>query len=107
MTSTRPSSRSTDLLPDPESATAPVRTKRAVVLLLLTLFFPGSAQWVSGKRELGGIAMRVTMACWAVVVVLALLALLKRDWLLAVFAQSWVQLAGQHRACSRWRPGGC
>ena len=92
MTSTRPSSRSTDLLPDPESATAPVRTKRAVVLLLLTLFFPGSAQWVSGKRELGGIAMRVTMACWAVVVVLVLLALIKRDWLLAIFAQSWVQL---------------
>ena len=92
MTSTRPSARSTDLLPDPESATAPVRTKRAVVLLLLTLVFPGSAQWVSGKRGLGGIAMRVTMACWAVVVAMVVLALVKRDWLLSFFAQSWVQL---------------
>ncbi|MGL3806279.1 LCP family glycopolymer transferase [Paeniglutamicibacter sp. R2-26] len=92
MTSSRPSARSTDLLPDPESATAPVRTKRAVVLLLLTIFFPGSAQWVSGKRELGGIAMRVTMACWALLVAIIVLALVKRDWLLSFFAQSWVQL---------------
>lgn len=92
MTSTRPNARSTDLLPNPATATAPVRSKRAVLLVLLTLFFPGSAQWVSGKRALGGFVMRVTMACWAMAIALLVLALLKREWLLSLFAQSWVQL---------------
>jgi LCP family protein required for cell wall assembly len=83
----------TNLLPDPESATAPVRTKRALFLLLLTTFFPGSAQWVAGQRALGGFVMRVTMVCWGLLIVILLAALLKRDWLLNIFAQPWVQLA--------------
>jgi LCP family protein required for cell wall assembly len=92
MTSTRRSSRDPDLLPDPISAPAPVRSKRALFLLLLTTFFPGSAQWVSGNRALGGFVMRVTITCWALLLVLLALALLKRDWLLGFFAQAWVQL---------------
>ncbi|MFL4478157.1 LCP family protein [Paeniglutamicibacter sp. ORCA_105] len=92
MTSTRRSSHDPDLLPDPVSAPAPVRSKRALFLLLLTTFFPGSAQWVSGNRALGGFVMRVTIACWALLLVVLALALLKRDWLLGFFAQAWVQL---------------
>ncbi|MFL4476425.1 LCP family protein [Paeniglutamicibacter sp. MACA_103] len=92
MTATRRSSRNPDLLPDPVSAPAPVRSKRALFLLLLTTFFPGSAQWVSGNRALGGFVMRVTIACWALLILVLALALLKRDWLLGFFAQGWVQL---------------
>ncbi|WP_254455973.1 LCP family protein [Paeniglutamicibacter quisquiliarum] len=92
MTPTRRSSRNPDLLPDPVSAPAPVRSKRALFLLLLTTFFPGSAQWVSGNRALGGFVMRVTITCWALLLVVLALALLKRDWLLGFFAQGWVQL---------------
>ncbi|MCV9992939.1 LCP family protein [Paeniglutamicibacter sp. ZC-3] len=92
MTSTRRSSHDPDLLPDPVSAPAPVRSKRALFLLLLTTFFPGSAQWVSGNRALGGFVMRVTITCWALLMVVLALALLKRDWLLGFFAQAWVQL---------------
>ncbi len=92
MTSNHPSARSNDLLPDPASATAPVRSKRAWVLLLMTIFFPGSAQSVSGKHAVGRFAMRITMACWAVVIALVLLLLLKRDWLLSLLAQPWIQM---------------
>lgn len=91
MTSTR-RSRNPDLLPDPVSAPAPVRSKRALFLLLLTTFFPGSAQWVSGNRALGGFVMRVTITCWALLALVLALGLLKRDWLLGFFAQTWVQL---------------
>lgn len=92
MSAPRRSPNSSDLLPDPTSAPAPVRTKRALFLLLLTTFFPGSAQWVSGRRALGGFAMRITMTCWAVLLVGLALLLFKRDWLLGFFAQTWVQL---------------
>ncbi|MBV1779166.1 LCP family protein [Paeniglutamicibacter sp. ABSL32-1] len=36
--------------------------------------------------------MRVTITCWALLLVVLALALLKRDWLLGFFAQGWVQL---------------
>ncbi len=54
----------TDPVRYPSTAPAPVRTKRAFVLLLLTLFVPGSAQIVAGDRKLGRIALRVTLAVW-------------------------------------------
>lgn len=92
MTSSRHHSRNPDLLPDAVSAPAPVRSKRALFLLLLTVFFPGSAQWVSGKRALGGFVMRITLACWALLLLVLGVALFKRDWLLGFFAQAWVQL---------------
>lgn len=92
MTSTRRAARDQGVLPDPVSATAPVRSKRALMLLLMTLFFPGSAQSVSGQHAIGRFAMRVTMTCWAVVIAVVLLLLFKRDWLLSFFAQQWVQL---------------
>ncbi|GAA5227733.1 LCP family protein [Paeniglutamicibacter antarcticus] len=93
MSSTRRNSRSSDLLPDPVSSPAPVRTKRALFLLLLTTIFPGSAQWVSGKRALGGFVMRITMACWVLLLAVLALALFKRDWLLGLLARTSVQFA--------------
>ena len=58
----------TDPIRYPASAPAPVRTKRAFLLILLTLFVPGSAQIAAGDRKLGRIALRVTLTVWALVI---------------------------------------
>jgi LCP family protein required for cell wall assembly len=42
-----------------QTALARVRFRRAITLLLMTLFLPGSAQLVAGRREVGRIALRV------------------------------------------------
>ncbi len=47
-----------------QSALSRVRFRRAVTLLLMTLFLPGSAQLAAGRREVGRIALRV----WLIVV---------------------------------------
>ena len=74
----------TDPVRYPSGASAPVRTKRAFVLVLLTLFIPGSAQIVAGDRKLGRIALRVTMVVWALVLLTLVLALLNRSVLLSI-----------------------
>ncbi|GAA4373953.1 LCP family protein [Paeniglutamicibacter cryotolerans] len=76
----------------PESASAPTRSKRAIMLLLLTVFLPGGAQIVAGNRALGRKAVTVTLSCWALLVLLLALALINRNILISLFAQSWVQL---------------
>jgi LCP family protein required for cell wall assembly len=55
-----------------------VRTKRAFVLLLMTLLVPGSAQIVAGNRRLGRAALRVTFTAWALVVLTIVLVLTSR-----------------------------
>jgi LCP family protein required for cell wall assembly len=71
----------TDPVRYPASAPEPVRTKRAFLLILLTLFVPGSAQIAAGDRKLGRIALRVTLSAW-VLLVLALVLLLTNRTLL-------------------------
>ena len=46
-----------------------IRFRRAVVLMLMTLVLPGSAQLVAGRKEIGRIAMRI----WFGLIVTALL----------------------------------
>ncbi|WP_426302566.1 LCP family protein [Arthrobacter sp. R-11] len=75
----------TDPVRFPASASAPVRTKRAFVLLLMTLLLPGSAQLVAGDRKLGRLALRVTFTVWAVALLLLAVALLNRSLMLALF----------------------
>ncbi|WP_269938197.1 LCP family protein [Arthrobacter sp. HY1533] len=69
----------------PESASAPVRSKRAWFLLLLTLVLPGSAQVVAGNKRLGRLALRVTFTVWALVIAAVVLALVQRETLLNLF----------------------
>ncbi|MFP3578621.1 LCP family protein [Arthrobacter sp. SIMBA_036] len=83
-TSDRPAPKLTDPLRFPSGASAPVRTKRAFVLVLLTLFIPGSAQIVAGNRQLGRLALRVTLAVWAVAVLAIFLALVDRSAVLSI-----------------------
>lgn len=76
----------------PESASAPMRSKRAWFLLLLTLFIPGSAQIVAGNRRLGRHALRVTFTIWALAIVAVVLALVRRETLLNLFTNPWTSL---------------
>ena len=59
-----------------------MRTKRAFVLLLLTLLIPGSAQVVAGDRALGRRALAVTLLVWAAILAAGIVALV--DWPLLV-----------------------
>lgn len=69
----------TDPVRYPVSASPAVRTKRAFVLVLLTLLVPGSAQLVAGDRKLGRTALRVTLCVWALLVLTVAMLLLNRS----------------------------
>ena len=69
----------------PSGAAAPVLTKRAFLLILMTLLVPGSAQTVAGNRRLGRFALRVTLTVWALGIVAAALLLASRSTLINLF----------------------
>lgn len=77
---------------EPEGASPRIRTKRAFFLLALTVFIPGGAQVVAGNRALGRRVLAVTLACWAVIVVAVVVALINRGVLIEVLAKPQVQL---------------
>ena len=74
----------TDPVRYPVSASSPVRTKRAFVLVLLTLLVPGSAQLVAGDRKLGRAALRVTLFVWAAILLAGVLLLLDRSLVISI-----------------------
>ncbi|MEV8143388.1 LCP family protein [Specibacter sp. NPDC078709] len=76
----------------PEPASAPVRSKRAWILLVLTLFLPGSAQLVAGNKRIGRIALRCTFVVWALVIAAVVLVLVNREALLNLFTNPYSSL---------------
>ncbi|MCY1221186.1 Transcriptional regulator LytR [compost metagenome] len=78
----------TDPVRNPANAPAPVRTKRAFVLLLLTLFVPGSAQIVAGDRKLGRIALRVTLTVWGLALTGLVLLLVNHTLLIGILTNT-------------------
>ena len=66
----------------PSGAAAPVLTKRAFLLVLMTLLVPGSAQIVAGSRRLGRAALRVTLVVWALALLAVVLLLTARSTLI-------------------------
>ncbi|GGH89988.1 LCP family protein [Arthrobacter liuii] len=74
----------TDPVRYPVSASSAVRTKRAFVLVLLTLLVPGSAQLVAGDRKLGRTALRVTLCVWAVLLLTVVLLLVNRSLVISM-----------------------
>ncbi|WP_299167806.1 LCP family protein [uncultured Arthrobacter sp.] len=74
----------TDPVRYPESAPSGIRTKRAFLLLLLTLVLPGAAQVVAGDRRLGRRALRVTFTVWLLVIAAVVLALTNRTLLVSL-----------------------
>ena len=86
------SSTYTDPIRYPQSADYGVRTKRAFILLLLTLILPGAAQVVAGDRRLGRRALRVTFAAWALVLAGIVLALTNRALVINILTHRWASL---------------
>ncbi|GAB3548349.1 hypothetical protein GCM10027404_12090 [Arthrobacter tumbae] len=84
----RPSERTmlTDPVRYPESAPSGTRTKRAFLLLALTLLIPGAAQVVAGDRRLGRRALRVTFAVWLLVIAAVVIALVNRQLVVSLLA---------------------
>jgi LCP family protein required for cell wall assembly len=61
-----------------------VRTKRAFLLILLTLLVPGSAQIVAGDRKIGRIALRVTLGAWLLAIIALVLLFTNRTLLINI-----------------------
>lgn len=82
----------TDPVRYPAGAAAPVLTKRAFLLVLMTLLVPGSAQTVAGNRRLGRIALRVTLTVWGLAALAAVLLVASRSTLINLFTNSTASL---------------
>ena len=60
-------------LPSPLRRSQGIALRRAVVLMLMTLVIPGSAQLAVGKKRLGRVAFRIWASLIALLVVVAIL----------------------------------
>lgn len=94
---TRPAAkRSSDLVEErplrhPDSSSRAVMTRRGWWLVVLNFLAPGSAQILAGNRRLGRIGITSTLAMWALLAILAVVALLWRPVFLAI-ATNWFAL---------------
>ncbi|GAA1608309.1 LCP family protein [Kribbella karoonensis] len=73
--------------PDLRNLREPVRFKRALTLLLMTLVLPGSAQIVAGSKKAGRWAWRVVAGLIAIVVFLVILGLIWRSGTINILAR--------------------
>ncbi|GAA3119994.1 LCP family protein required for cell wall assembly [Kribbella aluminosa] len=73
--------------PDLRSLREPVRFKRALTLLLMTLILPGSAQIVAGSRTAGRWAWRVVAGLIAIIVFFVVLGLIWRSGTINILAR--------------------
>lgn len=76
----------------PELLGASLQTRRAVLLLIVTLLLPGAAQVTTGDRRLGRIGLRVWLGVLLTAVAVAVLALLDRRLVFSLATSSWVLL---------------
>jgi LCP family protein required for cell wall assembly len=58
-----------------------IRLRRAVVLMVMTLFLPGSAQLVAGRKDVGRVAIRIWLGVLGAVAVVALLCFVSQSFL--------------------------
>ena len=78
--------RLTDPVRYPRGAAPATLTRRGILLILLTLLVPGSAQLVAGDRRLGRAALRVTLTVWALVLLGLILLAVARPSLINLVA---------------------
>jgi len=76
---------------------ARIRFRRAVTLLLMTLFLPGSAQLVAGNKQVGRIAMCVFFGCVAAAALVLLLSWIWPTFGIKLGTKSW--FLGTLRLC--------
>jgi LCP family protein required for cell wall assembly len=62
----------------PQQRSERVKLRRGLTFLAMTLLLPGSAQIAAGNRRVGRLALRVWIGVWAVVALVAVLALVWR-----------------------------
>lgn len=86
-------SRLTEPLRHPEQAPPEVRTRRAFVLLALTLVLPGSAQLIAGSRTLARRALAVTVTVWFAVLLAVVVGLINRGLLLTLVTHPVASIA--------------
>lgn len=73
-------------LPPPLQRSQGIAIRRGIVLVLMTLVIPGSAQVAAGNRRLGRIALRVWLSLIALVIVAAVAAVVARPFLISLYA---------------------
>ena len=75
---------------DQDDAAARVRFRRALTLLVMTLFLPGSAQLVAGRKRVGRLALRVCLALAGAVVLVVLVGLAWPGFIFWLFSNTFV-----------------
>ena len=83
-----------DVVRDPRHGSQRERTRRAVILTLLTLLIPGGAQITAGSHRLGRIALTVTIGCWFVVLLGLIMFFTLRGPLLSALTQPFIMWVG-------------
>ncbi|MDQ7991519.1 MAG: LCP family protein [Propionicimonas sp.] len=73
-------------LPGPLQRSQGIAIRRGIVLVLMTLVVPGSAQVAAGDKRIGRIALRVWLTLLALLVVVGLLAVFARPFLISLYA---------------------
>lgn len=81
-----------DPLRNPQFSSVAVRDRRGWVLLLCTIFIPGSVQVLIGNRTLGRLGLRLTLATWVGLVITGVIALVRRQWLITLATNNWFVL---------------
>ena len=74
------------VLPPPQQRSEGIAIRRGIVLVLMTLVVPGSAQVAAGNKRLGRIALRVWLSLIALVIVAGVLVLVARPFLISLYA---------------------
>ena len=83
-----------DVLRRPHAGSETDRTRRAFLVLLITLLIPGGAQIAFGSRRLGRAALAVTVACWFTLLFGVVMYLFLRGPLLSALTQPFVMWVG-------------
>ena len=79
-----------DPLRNPHFASEEVRNRRGWVLLLTSALIPGSVQTMLGNRKMGRFALRITLITWAILFIVLLLAIIRKQWLISLATSSFV-----------------
>jgi polyisoprenyl-teichoic acid--peptidoglycan teichoic acid transferase len=80
-------------LRNPAALSPAMRTRRAVTLLVMTLFVPGSAQVTAGNRRLGRVGLRIWFTLLALGTALLVGYVLDRRFVIGLFARPMFLLA--------------
>ena len=73
-------------LPGPQQRSQGIAVRRGIVLVLMSLLIPGSAQVAAGNKRLGRIALRIWLGLIALLVLVVIAALVARPVLIAAYA---------------------